>query len=170
MISQNPKAQTCCVKEWSRCRSTPPQRNGRRAVAGEFSVSENRSTEWTWRPLSPTRGLSAMEVSDHTFPCQCSLCVIYTRMFSFCTIQEVNSKLSVGETKYIFVAFLDHLFRQKRLLPSVTPLFPLPPFCKQTAVAFILNASFACCYIMNSYTDSTMSWSVNLFNSCKSAN
>lgn len=69
MISQNPKAQTCCVKEWSRCGSTPPQRNGRRAVAGEFSVSESRSTEWTWRPLSPTRGLSAMEVSDHTFPC-----------------------------------------------------------------------------------------------------
>lgn len=83
MISQNPKTQTCCVKEWSRCRSTPTQRNGRRDVAGEFSALESRSTKWTWRPLSPTRGLSAMEVSDHIFPCQTVCPVRYSYKHGF---------------------------------------------------------------------------------------
>lgn len=73
MTSRSLKTQTCCVKEWRRCGSTRARRSERKAVAGECSASENRTTRWTWRPLSPTRESSAMEVSD----CSLSLSKTY---------------------------------------------------------------------------------------------
>lgn len=64
MTSPNLKAQSCSRRGWRRCRSTPPTRSGRRAGAGGCFASGSRSTEWTWRPSSLTRGSSAMEVTS----------------------------------------------------------------------------------------------------------
>lgn len=62
MTSPNLKAQSSYRRGWSQCMSTPPTRSGRRAAAGGCFASGSKSTEWTWRPLSLTRGWSAMEV------------------------------------------------------------------------------------------------------------
>lgn len=64
MTSPNLKAQSCSRRGWRRCRSTPPTRSGRRAGAGGCFASGSRSTEWTWRPSSLTRGSSATEVTS----------------------------------------------------------------------------------------------------------
>lgn len=92
MICRSLKAPTCCVKEWRRCRTTPARRSERRAVAGECSASENRTTRWTWRPLSHTRESSAMEVSDH------SLCLSKT--------YRINSYKDVSCLHYSGMGFL----------------------------------------------------------------
>lgn len=86
MTSPNLKAQSCSRRGWSRCRSSPPTRSGRRAGAGGCFASGSRSTEWTWRPSSLTRGWSAMEVTSQCLQrqenCQSFINVLHETEFA----------------------------------------------------------------------------------------
>lgn len=113
MISQSLKARSCCRKAWSRSRSSLPRRSGRRADAGGSFVSESRSTGWTWRPSSLTRGSSAMGVSGTAQMCFMTHTHLTSSFFKryaavyLCALQREATR-SVNEWKSVFI--LKHQF------------------------------------------------------------